>query len=179
MVKKNKEPLRLDLGCGRNKLEGFTGVDKYSPDADVKLDLFVFPWPWKDNSVDEIHASHFVEHIPQNLRWRFFEEACRVMKKDAMFRIIVPSWKSERAYGDMTHEWPPVAASTFWYLDKGWRVANKLTYGPYDIKCDFEYQAGPTNIVPTYATRSVEAQQFACSHYLETYSDMWVTLRKR
>ena len=56
--KKPVQPLKLDLGCGQNKQEGFTGVDLYAPWADVKLDLFKFPWPWKDGAVDEIHCSH-------------------------------------------------------------------------------------------------------------------------
>jgi len=179
--KKSKviQPLRLDLGCGRNKQEGFTGVDLYAPDADVKLDLFKFPWPWKDGTVDEIFASHFVEHIPQTIRWRFFEECWRVMKLDATMRIIVPSWKSERAFGDMTHCFPPVTAMFFFYLNKRWREANKLTYGAYDLKCHFEHQAGPTQLMGDFGSRNHEVQTFACTHYLESYLDMWATLTKK
>ena len=177
--KKPVQPFKLDLGCGQNKQEGFTGVDLYAPGVDVKCDLFKFPWPWKDGAVDEIHCSHFVEHIPQDLRWRFFEECWRVMKDDAVMRVFVPSWKSERAYGDMTHQWPPVTAFFFFYLNKGWREANKLTYGQYALKCHFEHQAGPTGLFPDFARKAVEVQQFACSHYMEAYPDMWVTLTKK
>ena len=178
-IKKPVQPLKLDLGCGRNKQPGFIGVDLYSPDADVKHDLFKFPFPWKDSTVDEIFCSHFVEHIPRILRWKFFEECWRIMKEGAAMRVFVPSWKSERAYGDMTHEWPPVTAFFFFYLNKAWREANKLNYGPYDIKCHFEHSAGPTQVNPEFAQRTVEVQQFACSHYLESYPDMWVTLVKK
>ena len=185
IVKKPKKskvvvPLKLDLGCGQNKQEGFVGVDLYAPNVDVKADLFQFPWTkWKDNTVDEIHCSHFVEHIPHGLRWQFFEECYRIMKLDAVMRIFVPSWKSERAYGDMTHEWPPVTAFFFYYLSKAWREANKLTYGPYDIKANFDSQAGPTLIVGPFAESNQEAQIFACNHYLEAFPDMWVTLTKK
>jgi ubiquinone/menaquinone biosynthesis C-methylase UbiE len=173
------KPTRLDLGCGRNKQEGFFGVDLYEPDADLKLDLFQSNWPWKDNTVDEIFCSHFVEHIPHFNRWKFFEECYRIMKLDATMRILVPSWKSERSYGDMTHQWPPVTAFFFYYLNKDWRTANKLTYGPYALKCHFESQAGPTAISPAFADRTQEAQTHACTHYLEAYGDMWVTLVKK
>jgi hypothetical protein len=64
MLAPNTPPLRLDLGCGNNPREGFEGVDKFAPNAKHKVDLFKFPWPWADNSVDELHASHFLEHIP-------------------------------------------------------------------------------------------------------------------
>lgn len=171
--------LKLDLGCGQNKSAGFTGVDLYAPDADVTLDLFKFPWPWKDESVTEIICSHFIEHIPQALRWRFFEEAWRILKTEAVMKIVVPNWKSERAYGDMTHQWPPVTTMFFFYLSRQWRETNKLTYGPYAIKANFECEAGPIQLTPSFATRSQDAQVFACTHYLESYADMWVTIRKK
>ena len=56
--------LKLDLGCGQNVREGFEGVDLYGDKAKHKVDLFKFPWPFKDGSVDEINCSHFMEHIP-------------------------------------------------------------------------------------------------------------------
>jgi hypothetical protein len=171
--------IKLDLGCGRNKLPGYVGVDLYSPDADVKHDLFKFPFPFASDSITEIHASHFIEHIPHQLRWPFFEECYRILKMDGTMRIFVPSWKSERAYGDMTHQWPPVTAMAFYYLNKGWREANKLTYGQYALKCNFDHAAGPTAISAGFAQRSHETQVFACTHYLEAYQDMWVTLTKK
>ena len=190
--KKSKviQPLKLDLGCGQNKQPGFTGVDLYAPGADVKLDLLDWgikdnnqpelkKWPWKDNTVDEIFCSHFVEHVPASLRWPFFVECWRILKLEGVMRVFVPSWKSERAYGDMTHQWPPVTTFFFLYLNKGWREANKLTYGPYDIRCNFETQSGPTQIVGPFAERNPEAQSFACNHYLEAYPDMWATLTKK
>lgn len=177
---KDVAPLvKLDLGCGQNKQEGFTGVDLYAPNADVKIDLLKFPLPWEDNSVDELFASHFLEHVPQKLRWPFMDECWRIMKPGAVMRVFVPSWKSERSYGDMTHEWPPVVAFFFLYLNRGWREANKLTHGPYALKCDFDHQAGPAGISGEFSTRNQETQVFACTHYLESYSDMWVALTKR
>jgi SAM-dependent methyltransferase len=178
--------IKLDLGAGRNPIPGFTSVDLYAPDSAVKCDLFKLPWKdmagkllWSDNSVSEIHASHFVEHIPREKRWPFFEECYRVLKPGGIMRIIVPSWKSERAIGDMTHEWPPVSAMAFYYLSRNWREANKLTYGPYDIKCDFDHAAGPTSISNAFTSKAHEVQVFACTHYLEAYQDMWTTLTKR
>jgi len=177
---KTVKPIRLDLGCGQNKQEGFIGVDLYAPDADLKVDLFApHSWPWKDSTVDEIVCSHFIEHIPQHTRWPFFDKVWSMMKVDAVMKILVPSWKSERAYGDMTHCWPPVTGMFFWYLNRQWREANKLTYGPYALKCNFENQCGPTGLNPTFADRLPEAQVWACTHYMEAYPDMWVTLTKK
>ena len=53
---------KLDLGAGQNPREGFEGVDIY-PGAKHVVDLLKFPWPFADESVDELHCSHFAEHI--------------------------------------------------------------------------------------------------------------------
>jgi SAM-dependent methyltransferase len=173
-------PIRLDLGCGRNKIEGWTGVDLYAPGADIKADLFKFPWTFaKTDSVSELHASHFLEHVPQRLRWPFMEECYRILKPEGTMRIMVPNWKSERAYGDMTHEWPPVSSFFFLYLSKGWREANKLTYGPYAIKANFDFTGGVAGCSPDFASKAQEVQQFAWAHYLESFQDMWVALTKK
>lgn len=72
MSKKTKLPtlhvesaeLKLDLGGGENVRAGFECVDFFAPTAKYKVNLLQFPWPWADNSVSEIHCSHFIEHIP-------------------------------------------------------------------------------------------------------------------
>jgi hypothetical protein len=56
--------LKLDLGCGLVPKDGFEGVDLRGDKAKHKVDLFKFPWPFADGSVEEIHCSHLVEHIP-------------------------------------------------------------------------------------------------------------------
>ena len=56
-------PFKLDLGCGKNKQAGFVGVDERAFEGvDVAHDLRR-PWPWSDSSVDEVHCSHFLEHL--------------------------------------------------------------------------------------------------------------------
>ena len=80
--------LKLDLGCGRHKREGFLGVDS-SPDcgADVVHDLNVIPWPFEDASVDEVNCSHFLEHLDGAERIVFMNELYRVMKPGGLLSI--------------------------------------------------------------------------------------------
>ncbi len=55
--------MKLDLGCGPKKKAGFIGVDQLPmAGVDVVADLRVTPWPWLDDSVDQVHCAHFVEH---------------------------------------------------------------------------------------------------------------------
>lgn len=180
IVKLEQPALMLDFGCGETPQPGYEGVDLYSKAAVHKVNLFQMPLPWKDESVGGIWCSHFIEHIPQHTRWAFFNECWRIMKPDGVMRIFVPNWKSERAYGDMTHEWPPVSAMAFYYLNREWRKQNKLEHGPYsELTCNFDFQAGPTELNPKFVERTPEVQQFACAHYVDSYPDMWVTLTRK
>ena len=56
--------MRLDFGCGPNKKDGFTGVDQYPFDGavDVVMDINNDVWPWEESSIEEAHASHFVDN---------------------------------------------------------------------------------------------------------------------
>ena len=121
--------LKLDLGCGPNKAEGFTGVDvlPFGGKVDVVADL-KGPWPWADGSVDEVHCSHFLEHLEGIERVHFFNELWRVLKPGGTARIITPHWASCRAYGDVTHKWPPVSEFFYHYLSRDWR----RTQAPHD-----------------------------------------------
>lgn len=57
--------MKLDIGCGASKPEGWTGIDVAKvPGVDIVHDLFQFKWPIPDDSVDEARCIHFVEHIP-------------------------------------------------------------------------------------------------------------------
>jgi SAM-dependent methyltransferase len=139
-------PLKLDLGCGptirrttmqRTREAGWTGVDYPGTDgADVFCDLAVDRWPFADNSVDEISCSHMLEHVPRMQRVHFFNEMFRVLKPGAGAQVITPHWASCRAYGDITHEWPPVSEMFWQYLDKDWRALNAPHLG---LSCHFPH----------------------------------------
>lgn len=172
------EPLKLDLGCGKNKQPGFLGVDAIAFDGvDLKHDLRK-PWPWADESVSEVHASHFVEHLDGSERVTFFNELYRVMKVGAQARIICPNWSHERAYGDPTHKWPPVCTWTFFYLNKAWRDVNAPHCG---YACDFDHSiVGTHDANDQYvAFRNMETKVILMSRSINTTTDIICTLTKR
>ena len=46
---------KLDIGCGKNKKEGFIGVDQFAMEGvDVVMDVRQ-PWSYENDSVDEVH----------------------------------------------------------------------------------------------------------------------------
>lgn len=169
--------LKLDLGCGNNKREGFKGVDQYETEStDMVFDLLKFPWPIDNDTVDEMHCSHFFEHIPGKLRGDFMDECYRVMKVGAQMTIISPYWSSPRSVQDYSHEWPPIVETSFLYFNKGWRVANKLTH--YLCKCDFDFGYGYM-WEQEAANKNAETQSWWAKHYLNAVNDIQVVLTKR
>lgn len=169
--------LKLDLGCGQNKQPGYLGVDiAAAPGVDKVFDLFTFPFPFKSAQVEAIYASHFFEHIPQNLRFQFMDECYRLLVPGGKMAIICPYYSSVRAVQDPTHQWPPIAEWTFLYFNKGWREQNKLDH--YPVKCDFDFTYGYA-FYPQWAGRSEEQRQFAIQHHINVVSDIHVELTKR
>lgn len=170
------EPLKLDLGCGVSKQKGFLGVDVRQFDGvDIVHDLAT-PWPWGDSTVGEAHSSHTIEHLTAPQRIHFVNELYRVLIPGAKAQIIVPHWGSCRAYGDLTHQWPPVSEFWFYYLDKDWRKANAPHNDGYT--CDFAVTWG-YSLHQSLATRNVEYQQFALNFYKEAAQDIVASFAKK
>lgn len=211
------EPLKLDIGCGKNKKAGFLGVDQYElegvdivadlrlttwymtklpealrarciqVDEDETMHLVVNSWRLPDDSVDEVHCSHLLEHLTNfGDRWErvnFFNELYRVMKVGATCQLIFPHWCSTRYYGDPTHK-EPFSEMGFYYLQREWRLqANNAPHAdssvnPHGYACDFGWTLG-YGMNPALATRNQDFQMFAIQNYKEAATDILATLTKK
>ena len=171
------ESLRLNLGCGTQKIDGFLGVD-VSPEcgADIVHDLKVVPWPWADDSVDEVLCSHFLEHLTGAERIVFMDELWRVLKPDAAAVMITPHWNSYGAVQDPTHQWPPVCEYSYHYFNRRWREMMQLEH--YGIRANFE-AAKKYNYSPVWAERPESEREFAVHHYVNVAYELHVRLTKR
>lgn len=188
-------PFKLDIACGQRKgpvvvvdnqlvlEDGWTGIDIAPIDGvDIVHDLNVYPWPIEDNSVDEAHCSHYVEHIPHDIPGSnldgliaFMNELYRILKPGASVKIITPYYSSMRAFQDPTHRRYMCDASWL-YFDQGWMKANGLDH--YGITADFEF-ATSYSINQAWQGRSHEVVSDAVSKYFNVVDDMIVNLKKR
>lgn len=180
----NTNPVRIDLACGQRPREGFTGYDLNAPETDSvkRLDLLRFPWPLASDSVDELHCSHFIEHIPmtetpdgRDMLLAFFDEAFRVLKPGGTMTVIWPALKSVRAFQDPTHR-RFIPGETMGYLSAGWRKANSLDH--YRVSCDFEIRSVCPTIPEEMAGRSAEAQAWMISGMWDRTVDWHAVLAK-
>ncbi len=172
-------PLRLNLGAGKSRMPGYLSVDSIPFEGlDVVADLNK-PWPWGDNTVSDIHMSHVLEHFTGEQRVHIFNEMYRVLIPQGKALIITPHWASQRAYGDFTHQWPPVSEFLFYYVWKQWRKDNAphcdIEFNPKGYNCDFNF-AGGYSLHPSITPWNTERQQYAQQWYKEACQDTHMTL---
>lgn len=87
---------KLNLGSGKFSIEGYISIDK------DYHDLNVFPYPFKDNEIDEILCYHILEHL-ENLP-RAMQEIHRILKPDGLVKIKCPYFSSEGAFNNPEHK---------------------------------------------------------------------------
>lgn len=97
-------PLKLNLGCGTRRKEGYVNVDKYGV-PDVRHDLETFPWPWKDGSVREVVLTHVLEHLGERTEvfLKIMQELYRICEANAEIHLVVPHPRHDNFLSDPTH----------------------------------------------------------------------------
>ncbi len=98
--------MRLNLGCGFDKRDGFVNVDTFSEcDPDMIADLNTLPWPWDDDSVDEILLRHVLEHLGAEVPvfLGIMKEIWRICRHGAVITITVPHPRHDHFLNDPTH----------------------------------------------------------------------------
>lgn len=167
--------VKLDLGCGPNPRKGFVGVDLYCGPQHV--DLTAFPWPWADESVDEVWCSHFVEHLPRPMWCQFVDELHRILRPGATAVIVHPHLQSVRAFQDPTHL-DFIPAERWAYTSRQWRQANGLDHPPYP-SCDFDFDVAASFDPAAIQGRSDDAIVQMTRGMWNVAVDLQVTLTKK
>jgi len=141
---------KLNLGCGSRKRDGYVNVD-VSPECapDQVVDLEALPWPFEDDSADEILMSHVLEHLGADSRTflGIIKELYRVCRDGAIVHVIVPHPRHDDFLIDPTHV-RPILPETFQLFSKArnlaWRqkgVANT----PLALILDVDFEIARVN----------------------------------
>jgi SAM-dependent methyltransferase len=110
----------LLIGCGNARIkkirhgdltEGWKALTTLDVDPstkpDVVHDLNATPYPFPDDSFDEIHAYDVLEHLGSQGDWRAWfaqmSELWRILKPDGLLIGTVPAFDSPWAWGDPGH----------------------------------------------------------------------------
>lgn len=101
--------MKLNLGSGNKRYDGFLNVDKFNVfKPDIVHDLEKFPYPFKDNEVDEIKMYHILEHLGQKPKTfnNIMKELYRISINEAKIEIRVPHPRHDNYISDPTHVRP-------------------------------------------------------------------------
>ena len=118
--------IKLNLGSGSKILPGYTNVDKFDTyNPDIVHDLEKFPYPFKNNSVNEILLSHVLEHVGQNpdIFNKIIRELYRICVNGTIINIKVPHPRHDDFLSDPTHVRPITVLGLSLYdkeLNKKW-----------------------------------------------------------
>ena len=80
--------MKLNLGCGNMFIPEFINCDKYNKKADVVCDVKILPF--NSNSIEEIYASHLIEHFDFKEAFEVLKEWKRVLKEGGLLVIETP-----------------------------------------------------------------------------------------
>ena len=78
--------MKLNLGCGQFKMDGFVNVDLHADNADVKGDFTEMDF----EDVEEVEMSHILEHLAWNRTNEVLNRVRSWMVPGAPIRIEVP-----------------------------------------------------------------------------------------
>ena len=118
--------MKLNLGSGGRKLEGYVNVDKQPEETpDIVCDIGQDPWPFEDSSVEAAVASHIMEHLTTPQLFHFMRELYRVCKHDAEIEITLPHPRHDIFLADPTHQ-QAILPATLLMFSKGQLEALKL-----------------------------------------------------
>lgn len=112
--------LRLNVGCGHGRVEGFVNCDLYpGPNVDEAFDCQE-KWPFPDDAAQDVVASHVLEHLSDPRA--FFRECWRVLIPNGSLAIRVPYGGHRAAWWDLEHKRPWYAES-FAFVQPGYAQA--------------------------------------------------------
>lgn len=126
--------MKLNLGSGRKQIPGFKNVDfreDMKPDYVIDLEQPNCLKQIASDSVDEVMASHILEHI-KNIDG-LMSEIYRVCKDKAKVMIYVPYWSHITAVEDPTHVRYFTQNSMIYYSQKTICSDGEPIMIPYDF----------------------------------------------
>ena len=80
------ETVRLNIGAGKHEMEGYTSIDR-------KNGCEGYPLEQDDNSVEEIYASHVLEHFSHQDASKVLTHWVQKLKPGGRLRVAVPNFE--------------------------------------------------------------------------------------
>lgn len=98
------KPTRLNLGCGHNVMKDYVNLDIVKGPGVIVHNIEKFPYPFDDNTFEEILCNHVLEHI--NNMNKVINELWRISKNGAKIKILSPHALGPSFFCDPSHKTP-------------------------------------------------------------------------
>lgn len=98
--------MKLNLGCGFDKREGWLNVDNFPEcEPDRMLDIESVPWDLPSDAFDHVLMKHVLEHVGADFAVfaAVMRELYRVMKPGGLLEIHIPHVRHDTFWSDPTH----------------------------------------------------------------------------
>lgn len=119
------EQVKLNLGCGSDKKPYYKNIDiRQDVNPDIVLNLEDTPYPFGNDSIDEIIAFDILEHFSYWSIERILKEWYRILKSSGKLIIKTPDFDmitANAASGDI----------------KGWHLLSHYIFGGHEYKENF------------------------------------------
>ncbi|MBK35703.1 MAG: hypothetical protein CME26_09275 [Gemmatimonadetes bacterium] len=184
--------VRLNLGCGTDRREGYINVDVYVDTADLRMDIFHLPL--ETGTVDEIFSSHMLEHLGKYEVPKALAEWHRVLRAGGRIRLNLPDlewmvqhwleqpeserwgWSLDALYGLQTHDGEhhktgfTVSRVEQLLSDAGFGDAVVTSTWSHGVRCVWA-EATKSSGVPS-VDRSVEPERFQ-TQFTRDFSELF------
>jgi predicted SAM-dependent methyltransferase len=177
--------MKLNVGCGFNKLKDYINVDK----DDLCVPDLLFDcekvWPLDDSSVSEMILFHTLEHLGETTEKFLFliSEMYRVSQHNCVWKITVPHYNSDIFHIDPTHV-RKIAPTTLRMFDQKFNFDDLNSGGHHtklglmcnvdiEVVKEFFYLSEPWNSL-AHSPENIESINFAGRHYTNVGSDIYI-----
>jgi predicted SAM-dependent methyltransferase len=200
--------VKLNLGCGSVRPKDWINIDSsitaniqklpwigkkitklFNPveyaDTNVTYMNVSKRWPYKDNSIDIVYASHLFEHLTLKGSSFFLKESFRTLKPDGIIRIVVPDlYQIAKKYiesyetdidGDPTKfiMWAINMHREGQYGDVGFLKGIALEWQGYPHQHKFMYDEKSLNLVlKNSGFVELHSHSYGKSNYIDTINDV-------
>ena len=145
--------MRLNLGCGHDKRQGWLNVDSFAGCApDQVADLERTPWPWPDDAAREVLLKHVLEHLgrtPEGFL-AIMTELWRICRDGAQITVVVPHPRHDQFLSDPTHVRPitPQGLELFSQRRNREWLAKGLGNSPLGLQTGIDFELDSVRMTP-------------------------------
>lgn len=167
--------VKIELGCGTNKAEGYIGIDRYDlPGVDIVADLNK-GIPIGDDSVNAVFSSHALEHVA-DLDF-IMQEIYRVCKDEAIVNLLLPYNLTTLNFANHYHK-QTINEHTFRFFSHRYDRYTNVDETHFPLQDACWGLAGTDNSVHALDFRCIDMEFFYFEEY-QKYDDRLKMLLRR